>query len=62
MGDYPKHKLISSHICRRTFVTLLQGKIDTLNIMKITEYQTERQFLGHIKITPKENAENLRKY
>ena len=62
MGSYPKHELVTSHICRRTFATLLYGKIDTLTIMKITGHQTERQFLGYIKITPKEYAENLRKY
>lgn len=62
MGIYPKHELVSSHICRRTFATLLYGKIDTLTIMKITGHQTERQFLGYIKITPKEYAENLKAY
>lgn len=62
MGTYPKYELVSSHICRRTFATLLYGKIDTLTIMKITGHQTERQFLGYIKITPKEYAENLKMY
>ena len=62
MGVYPKYELVSSHICRRTFATLLYGKIDTLTIMKITGHQTERQFLGYIKITPKEYAEKLKAY
>lgn len=62
IGTYPKHELVSSHICRRTFATLLYGKIDTLAIMKITGHQTERQFLGYIKITPKEYAEVLKTF
>lgn len=62
VGEYPKHELVSSHICRRTFATLLYGKIDTLTIMKITGHQTERQFLAYVKITPKEYAEKLKAY
>ena len=61
-SKYPKHELVSSHICRRTFATLLYGKIDTLTIMKITGHLTEKQFLGYIKITPKEYAEKLKAY
>jgi hypothetical protein len=30
--------------------------------MKITGHQTEKQFLGYIKITPKEYAEKLKAY
>jgi integrase len=59
-GKYAKNLLVSSHICRRTFATLLYGKIDTLTIMKITGHKTEKQFLDYIKITPKEYAERLR--
>ena len=61
-GKFPKHELISSHICRRSFATNLYGKIDTLTIMKITGHSTESQFLGYIKITPKEYAEKLKAY
>lgn len=61
-GKFPKHELVSSHICRRTFATLLYGKIDTLTIMKITGHQTEKQFLGYIKVTPKEYAQKLKDY
>lgn len=59
-GKYPKHELVSSHICRRSFATNLYGKIDTLTIMKITGHQTEKQFLNYIKITPKEYAVRLK--
>lgn len=61
-GKFPKHELVSSHICRRSFATNLYGKIDTLTIMKITGHKTEAQFLGYIKITPKEYAEKLKAY
>lgn len=58
-GIYPKHELVSSHSCRRSFATNLYGKIDTLTIMKITGHTTESQFLSYIKITPIEYAEKL---
>lgn len=61
-GFYPKHELVSSHICRRSFATNLYGKIDTLTIMKITGHKTESQFLSYIKITPKQYAEKLKEY
>lgn len=57
---HPKYELVSSHICRRTFATNLYGQIDTMTIMKITGYATERQFLNYIKITPKEYALRLK--
>ena len=59
-GIYPKHELISSHTCRRSFATNHYGKLDTLTIMKISGHVTESQFLAYIKITPKEHAEKLR--
>lgn len=59
---FPKHELVTSHICRRSFATNLYGKIDTLTIMKITGHKTESQFLAYIKITPREYAEKLKTY
>lgn len=61
-GKYAKNLLVTSHICRRTFATLLYGEIDTLTIMKITGHKTEKQFLEYIKITPKEYAEKLKEH
>lgn len=61
-GKFPKHELVSSHICRRSFASNLYGKIDTLTIMKITGHKTESQFLKYIKITPKEYAVKLKNY
>jgi integrase len=61
-SKYPKFELISSHTCRRTFATLLFGKIDTLTIMKVIGHTTEKQLLEYIKITPKESAIILKEY
>ena len=59
-GIYPKYKLVSSHICRRTFATYHYGKLDTLTIMKLTGHKTESQFLEYIKTTPKEHAQKFK--
>jgi len=61
-GIYPKHELVTSHICRRSFASNLYGKLPNMAIMAITGHQTEAQFLKYIKITPKENAEKLKAY
>lgn len=61
-GKYPKHELVSSHICRRSFATNLYGKIDSMTIMKITGHKTEKEFLKYIKITPREYAQKLKEF
>ncbi len=57
---YPKHELVTSHICRRTFATIHYGKLDTLTIMKIIGHRTEKQFLEYVKITPRQHAEKMK--
>ena len=61
-GTYPLYKLVTSHICRRSFASNLYGKLPNMVIMAITGHQTEAQFLKYIKITPKENAKTLQEY
>lgn len=61
-GQFPKHDLITSHTCRRSFASNLYGKIDNTVIMGITGHRTEKEFLKYIKITPKQHAESLKKY
>lgn len=56
------YKLVSSHICRRSFASNLYGELPNMVIMAITGHQTEAQFLKYIKITPKENAKTLQDY
>lgn len=58
-GIYPKHELIASHTCRRSFATNLYGKLDNMTIMAITGHQSESQFKKYIKITSTEFAEKL---
>lgn len=47
-GVYPKHKLISSHICRRSFATNQYGILTTTLIMQITAHSTEKMLLNYI--------------
>jgi integrase len=62
IGNYPKHDLISSHTCRRSFASNLYGKLPNMVIMAITGHRTETQFLKYIKITNMEHAETLKKH
>ncbi|NND76982.1 MAG: tyrosine-type recombinase/integrase [Flavobacteriales bacterium] len=61
-GIFPKHELVSSHICRRSFATNHYGHLPTPVIMSITGHKTERAFLTYIKKTPKHHAIDLKKY
>ncbi|MAO10885.1 MAG: integrase [Flavobacteriaceae bacterium] len=47
-GLYPKHDLITSHVCRRSFATNNYGKLPTSLIMRITAHSTEKMFLNYI--------------
>ncbi len=47
-GVYPKHELISSHVCRRSFATNLYGILPTTLIMQITAHSTEKMLLNYI--------------
>lgn len=48
LGVYPKHELISTHICRRSFATNQYGVLPTNLIMQITGHSTEKVFLNYI--------------
>lgn len=47
-GVFPKHELITSHVCRRSFATNLYGTLPTPLIMQITAHGTEKMFLQYI--------------
>ena len=47
-GIYPKHKLITSHVCRRSFATNQYGILPTTLIMQITAHSTEKMLLNYI--------------
>ena len=53
-GIFEKHKLVSSHICRRSFATNFYGNPNypTPLLMNITAHSTERMFLDYIGKKP----------
>lgn len=53
-GDYPKYKLVTSHICRRSFATnfYAKEKYPTPLLMNITAHSTEKMFLDYIGKKP----------
>lgn len=61
-GYYPKYKLISSHTCRRSFVSNHYGKISDTTIMAITSHKSHAQFMKYVKTTLKEHAEKLEEF
>lgn len=61
-GVYPKHELISSHICRRSFATNFYGRIPTPVLMNITAHGSERTFLSYIGKTTYDNAFQMLEY
>ncbi|MNQ77935.1 Phage integrase family protein [compost metagenome] len=59
---FPKYKVISSHVCRRSFATNFYGKIPTPVLMNITAHGTERMFLSYIGKTTYDNAYQMLDY
>jgi len=56
LGDYPKYKLVASHIGRRSFATNFHTLLPTADVMYVTGHSTEKQFLMYIGKTEKEMA------
>tara|TARA_R110002020_G_C16289615_1_gene772326 strand:- start:757 stop:2049 length:1293 start_codon:yes stop_codon:yes gene_type:complete len=61
-GIYPKHKLISSHIGRRSFCTNLIGKIDDITIMGIAGWSKKEMMYKYVKLSGREHADKLKNY
>lgn len=61
-GEHPKHNLVTSHICRRSFATNHYGKLPTPVIMAITGHKTEKMFLSYIGETSTDNAKQLQNF
>jgi integrase len=59
---YPKHEVITSHVCRRSFATNFYGRIPTPILMNITAHGTERMFLNYIGKTTYDNAYQMLEY
>jgi integrase len=58
---YPKHELVTSHICRRSFATNIYGKVGNRTLMSICGWKSEEQMLDYLKKTNREHAEILKK-
>jgi integrase len=59
---YPKHKLVSSHICRKSFATNLYGEVGNNVIQAIGGWSTEGMMLNYIKRTTRESADVLKQH
>jgi integrase len=62
VGYYEKYKLVSSHICRRSFATNLFGKVPNHVIQAVGGWASEQMMLHYIKKTNTEHAEVLKDY
>jgi len=58
-GVYPKHEVISSHCCRRSFATNFYGRIPTPILIGITGHGTEQMFLRYIGKSSMDNARQM---
>ena len=62
LGTFPKHELITSHVCRRSFATNFYGELPTALLISITAHSTERQFLEYIGKTSNDYAIQIAEY
>lgn len=53
---YPKHKLVTSHIGRRSFATNYYGNLDINTLMYVTGHSSQKQFLDYIQKTNEERG------
>lgn len=63
-GIYPKHEVVSSHTCRRSFATNIykSKKLPLSVLMSLTGHSSETQFLDYIKISAEESAVLMNDY
>ncbi len=61
-GIFKKYKLVTSHICRRSFATNNYGNIPTPYLTHITGHGSEREFLNYIGKTGNDYAKNILQY
>lgn len=62
IDTYEKHKLISSHVCRRSFCTNLFGKVPNKVIQDIAGWKSEEMMLSYNKATNMDSAHVLKEY
>lgn len=61
-GEFEKYKLISSHICRRSFATNYYGVIKTPWLIQITGHSTEKMFYNYIGKSPLDYAQDIAEF
>ena len=61
-GVFPKHELITSHVCRRSFASNYYGELPTALLKSITGHSTEQQFLEYIGKTTNDYATQIAEY
>ncbi|MFN4199466.1 MAG: tyrosine-type recombinase/integrase, partial [Flavobacterium sp.] len=60
LNIYPKYELVSSHVCRRSFVTnLFLSNLDNSIIMKATGHKNELQLLKYVKLNQEEHLQKI---
>lgn len=57
----PKYTLVKSHTARRSFATneYKRGELTIAEIRAITGHKTDKSFYKYIRVSPRENAENV---
>lgn len=57
----PKYQFVKSHTARRSFATneYKKGELTISEIRAITGHKTDKSFYKYIRVTPRENAENV---
>ena len=59
-GIYPKHELIKSHTCRRSFCTnLYLDGVDNTIIMAASGHKSLKQFLHYIKASQSDHIKKI---
>jgi len=58
-GTFPKHELISSHVCRRSYATNFYGEMPTSWLISITAHSTEKQFLEYVGKSEIDTAQQI---
>lgn len=61
-GVYPKHELVGSHVCRRSFASNLYGSLPTALIMQITAHSSEKMLLNYIGKDSLDYAQQIADY
>ena len=62
LGKYPKHKLVGSHICRRSFATNYYGKIPLHLLKQITGHSTEKSLINYVGLPAQDYAQQIAEY